>query len=85
VKVKKWAKNGEMVQNCYPLSPLTNFLCFTTVSIFVATCVSFTSGAAKRVVTSEWEKIAEAFPARIKTPKEYVSQLPVISPSLISP
>jgi len=21
VKVEKWAKNGQMVQNCYPLSP----------------------------------------------------------------
>ena len=22
MKVEKWAKNGQMVQNCYPLSPL---------------------------------------------------------------
>jgi hypothetical protein len=24
--VEKWAKNGQMVQNCYPLSPYYRFL-----------------------------------------------------------
>jgi len=68
---------------------LTNFLYLITIGIFVATCVFYSLPAQllneESVVTSEWEKTGLAPPARIKTPKEYVSRLPVILNSLISP